>query len=159
MFILIDSSKQGILGDVIVEDVVMAVHDGDSIKPGKIFVRVLGFDAPEVISNHVSANQPQGVEAGKFARALLKGQSVKTAYWGKDTYKRPLVKIQFGGEDFAEIMLLKGFGWYTYSPTKLTEAERTAYKAAVKAAKKAEIGIWSEPNPIKPSAWRAAHRY
>ncbi len=158
MYILIDE-KQGILGDVTIEDVVNAVHDGDSVKQGKTWVRVLGLDCPEVISNHVSANQPQGVEAGKFARDLVKGKSVKVAFWGKDkNFKRPLVKVSFEGKDFAQEVLISGFGWYVYSP-KLTESERNSYRGAVKAAKAAKKAIWSEPKPIKPSEWRATHRY
>lgn len=159
MFLLIDNTKQGILGDVIIEDVVNAVHDGDSVRPGKTFVRILGIDCPEVISNHVSANQPQGVEAGKFVRDLLKGKSVTVQFWGKDKYKRPLVKISLNGSDVGEIILKNGFGWYVSGSTKLTEAERTAYIVAYKLAKKAKLGIWSVPNPMKPAQWRASHPY
>lgn len=159
MYLQIDSTKQGLLGDVIIEDVVMAVHDSDSVKQGKTWIRILGIDSPEVISNHVSANQPQGVEGGEFVRKLLKGKSVSVQFWGKDKYKRPLVKISLQGQDVAETILLNGFGWYISGSTKLTEVERTAYKNGVKAAKKAKIGIWSEPNPIKPSVWRATHKY
>jgi endonuclease YncB( thermonuclease family) len=137
------------------KNIVKAVHDGDSYKLDSVWVRVLGMDSPEVISNHITANQAGGKEAGNFARELLKGKKVTPQYFGRDKFKRPLVKLLIDGKDIAEIMLENGHGWYLYS-AKLTPEERDRYKQAVKRAKANKAGIWgAAEKPIPPSVFRA----
>lgn len=157
MYILIDETQQSLTGEVIVEDVIKAVHDGDSIKPGKIWMRLIGIDSPEVVSNHISKDQPQGREAAQFVRTLLKGKSVSVEILGKDKYKRPLGKSKLQGEDVGEIILKNGYAWYEYDYVRLSKEERELYKAAVKEAKSKDIGIWSEENPIRPRIWRGTY--
>ena len=64
-------SRYSIIPNEIKVGIVKAVHDGDSIKvkfeDGEVsWIRLYGCDAPEVVSNHVSASQPYGKESGKY---------------------------------------------------------------------------------------------
>lgn len=137
---------------------VLAVHDGDSYKIRTLeteWVRLVGVDCPEVISNHITANQEFGVAVGDSVRALLKGRAVTMRTFGKDKYGRTLAQITVNGRDLAEFLLAKGWAWYLSPP--LDKATRKAYQKARDYAKRNKLGLWANPKPVKPSEFRKAH--
>lgn len=135
--------------------VVLAVHDGDSYKIKSVvteWVRIMGIDCPEVISNHITANQAFGVAIGDSIRALIKGKPVTMKTYGKDRYHRTLAQVFVNGRDIAEIILERGWAWYYTSG--LDSATRRKYQRLRDYAKKNKYGIWSKPNPMKPADFR-----
>lgn len=154
---------------------VLRVHDGDSyyvlqsngVDSSFFWIRIPGLDCPEVISNHITENQPYGVAIGDSIRQLIKGDSVIIQVIGKDYYFRTLAKITLldeSGTDLAEYILSKGWAWYLGS--QLDQKTRNSYMAARDKARKAKLGIWSDYkivgkttyyNAITPSVWRKTH--
>lgn len=142
--------------------IVKAVHDGDSFKllfdDGTIkWVRLYACDAPEVISNYVSKNQPFGKEAGLFMRNLLKGNRIAVEFLFEDKFKRPVVKLTFEDHDLTEYAIEKGLAWF-YNDPKLTSAERTMFKGLQGLATFKKVGLWSETGrKLRPDTWRARY--
>lgn len=146
--------------------IVKAVHDGDSIKvkfeDGEVsWVRLYGCDAPEVVSNHVSATQPGGVEAGKFLRDLVKGKQVQIETLFRDEFKRMICKVDFttnweiaSGVDLSEIMIKQGFAWFLADP-KMPVEKKVYLKSLQDQAKKNKFGLWGQSGrKVRPSTWR-----
>ena len=141
------------------QPVVRAVHDGDSYKIQSViteWVRIEGVDCPEVISNHVSADQPFGRAIGDSVRQLIKGREVKMVTFGKDRYGRTLVTIEIQGRDLGEILLEKGWGVYIRNDLPLKQ--RRKYQRLRDYAKKKKLGIWSDPTMMTPEKWRSIYR-
>lgn len=146
--------------------VVKAVHDGDSIKvkfeDGEVvWIRLYGCDAPEVVSNHVSANQPYGVEAGKYLRDLMKGHRVEVQTLFRDKYNRMICKANFiyddldlVGRDLTELLIETGNAWWLSEPSQ-NKDELSKFKSLQETAKVAKSGLWGHPGrKIRPSTWR-----
>lgn len=144
--------------------IVKAVHDGDSIKvkfeDGEVsWVRLYGCDAPEVVSNHVSATQPYGIEAGKKLRDLIKGKEVKVHTLFRDQYQRMICKVYFIDSNQSEIdlswlLITSGCAWNLIEP-KMTKDEKVLLNEWQNFAKGKKIGLWGQPGrKIRPSTWR-----
>lgn len=141
---------------------VMAVHDGDSYKvkldsTNEVFwIRLSDVDAPEVISNYVSANQPHGKEIAYSMRKMLKGNKVILDTLYRDKYKRMVAKVWYNNIDLSKYMVENGFAWYT--PFGVSDPEMVK---ALKLAKKHKLEIWDGKGdkPKKPNAFRAANKW
>lgn len=146
----------------ILEGTVTAVHDGDSIKvvfPGEtVWVRLYGCDAPEVISNHVTANQPHGAASGAFLRSLLKGKRVTVETLFKDVFNRMICKVSIDGADVTEIMVEAGQAWWLSEP-RMEDSIKVKIRALHEAAKASGKGLWSVAGrKVRPSTWRKDHK-
>ena len=148
--------------------IVKAVHDGDSIKiqfeDGEVsWIRLYGCDAPEVISNHVGANQPYGKEAGDETRKMIKGKSVEVQTLFRDQFNRMICKvllIQDDGlkVDLTENSIVLGLAWSLTEP-KMDEDTKLKLKSLQEYAKGKMIGLWGiEGRKLRPSTWRSRNR-
>lgn len=144
------------------EGVVTAVHDGDSIKvvfPNEtVWVRLYGCDAPEVISNHVTTNQPFGVESGKALRNLVKGKKVLVETLFRDRYNRMICKVSLLVDDqkidLTEYTISNGLSWWLSEP-KMALEEKEKYRALHDTAKGNKSGLWGvSGRKLRPSTWR-----
>jgi endonuclease YncB( thermonuclease family) len=151
------------------EGTVTAVHDGDSIKvvfPNEtVWVRLYGCDAPEVISNYVTSNQPFGVESGAALRKLVKGKKVVVETLFRDRYNRMICKVSVKQEesgaaniDLTEYVIANGFAWWLSEPKMAPEtAERL--KSLHDTAKGNKSGLWGiSGRKLRPSTWRKDHK-
>lgn len=127
---------------------VVGVHDGDSITvlaPGneQIKVRLEGIDAPEL-------KQPFSQQSKQALSDLVFGKPVVLQVTGKDRYKRTLAVVMVGAVNVNLEMVKRGFAWrfdkYSKDPTLL---------AAQNAARGERRGLWRDPSPVAPWAWRA----
>lgn len=152
---------ESVPGDTLPATVIRRVHDGDSyylvgMVPENKFCRAEGFDCPEIRSPYVSATQPYGVEIGDSVRLLLKGKTITYSLYGIGKHNRPMVSVYVDGEDIGEVILSKGWAWY-YAPNNLPSAVKKRYKALERAAKKAKLGLWADPDAVRPEKFRKAH--
>lgn len=154
----------------LVKGQITGIHDGDSfygtfvtadtskvdssitIVLKKMWIRLVNLDCPEVISNHITANQEFGVAIGDSLRTLLKGTFVEVKFYGKDRYHRQLAQVFIDKHDLGEYILSKGWAWYVSGP--LPKQEREVYKKTRDIAKADKRGIWSTGTAIKPSQFR-----
>ena len=139
---------------------VQRVVDGDTIYVvdnfgQKFKVRLTGIDAPE-------QNQPYGLASkyhlselllNKFV--LLESKPNKGKSYSVDRYKRVLAKIILNGRDINLSQVLNGYAWHFKRYQKQqTPKDRELYSQAEIDAKKNELGLWGEKNPIAPWKWR-----
>ncbi|MDC1000202.1 thermonuclease family protein [Methylophilaceae bacterium] len=139
---------------------VQRVVDGDTIhvedEAGKKFkVRLTGIDAPE-------KNQPYGLASTYHLRELLlhkivilKSKPKKGKPYSVDRYKRVLAKIVLDGRDINLSQVFKGYAWhFKRYQNQQSRSDRETYSKAELHAKKNELGLWGEKNPIAPWKWR-----
>ena len=143
---------------------VQRVVDGDTVhvidKAGKKFkVRLTGIDAPE-------KNQPYGLAATyKLTEilinklVLLKSKPNNGKPYTIDRYKRVLAKIILDGKDINLSQVLTGYAWHFKRYQKQqSPSDRELYSEAEIDAKKNELGLWEEKNPIAPWKWRKINK-
>jgi len=126
---------------------VVRVKDGDSIviltaANRQVELRLFGIDSPE-------KGQPYGDRAKQATSRLCFGKTVRLVPHEKDRYGRTLADVYLpDGTSLNRTLVSQGWAWrYRYStdPTllRLQQAARTARR-----------GLWADPHPIDPWAWR-----
>jgi micrococcal nuclease len=128
---------------------VVAVHDGDTISvrtaTTTLHVRLADIDCPEL-------GQPRGSQAKDFTSRLVFGQGVSIETRGLDQYNRTIGRVIVNGKDVSEALVRAGLAW-VYSrgaaDRALSEAERDA--------RARRTGLWADPSPVPPWAWRREH--
>jgi micrococcal nuclease len=128
---------------------VVAVHDGDTISvrtpKETVRVRLEGIDCPEY-------RQPYSARAKRFTSDLVYRKTVTVDGRGEDQYGRLLARVRVDGVELNERLVRNGLAWH-YERGKtdrvLADAERTA--------RAARVGLWADPMPVPPWAWRRGH--
>ena len=128
---------------------VVAIADGDTLTVlrGKeqVKVRLYGIDAPE-------KGQDFGNRARERLGDLAQGETVRVDPVETDRYGRMVARIILpGGESLNRAMVRDGFAWWyrKYAPGDV------ALRDAEAEARKAKIGLWSQPSPVAPWDWRS----
>jgi endonuclease YncB( thermonuclease family) len=143
--------------------IVKAVHDGDSYRVQfedghHRWIRLYGVDAPEVQSNHVTATQTYGREAGNNIRSLIKGKKVRLDSCLTDQFNRIVGKIYYDTIDLTEYCILSGNGWWLNN-AGIPEDELNQLKAIQSSSQDHKNGLWGMPGKkIRPSTFRKNHR-
>jgi endonuclease YncB( thermonuclease family) len=129
---------------------VTSVVDGDTLwvrrsrgGPGTE-IRLQGIDAPEIC-------QRWGPQAREALRKLLLSRTVSVSEVGRDVYGRVLARLQWGGQDVGGWLVANGHAWSSH----LRGAGPYARLEA--AARDAHRGLWSQPRPLEPRAFRRQH--
>jgi len=145
---------------------VVAVTDGDTIKildnnSTQHKIRLTGIDAPEKA-------QPFGNASRKHLASLVAGKEVRVETSKNDRYGRVLGKVWVQPQNCSACgktlnanlaQILAGMAWWYQDYAKDQPAQdRARYESAVKEARKGKLGLWSEPDPIPPWAWRRGQR-
>lgn len=148
----------------IIEGIVCAVHDGDSIKidtgKAKIPVRIKNINAPEIFAPGYSWQQPYGKEAGDWLRLFLRGAKVRATIdatrdkWGRRVAVVEIFAPASGNwHDVAGYIVAQGYAWVGPGRGKYLSKLRGIQEEA----KQKKKGLWADPNPISPTVWRRIH--
>lgn len=126
---------------------VVGVTDGDTLtcltkEKKQIKVRLGQIDAPEKA-------QPFGQRSKQALSDFVFNKDVVLEEETTDRYGRTVAKVLRNGTDVNLEMVKTGMAW-VYDQY----AHESSYFAAQKAAKNSSSGLWSEPDPIRPSDWR-----
>lgn len=129
----------------------VGVSDGDTIrvmylgKPQKI--RLFGVDCPE-------KGQDFGERARQFTASLVFGKEASVRPVTRDPYGRVVAWVSVDNVSLNHELVKAGLAWWfrRYAP------KRRDLKRLEQDARKAEIGLWSHPNPIPPWEFRREHR-
>jgi endonuclease YncB( thermonuclease family) len=143
---------------------VVSVADGDTLTvdtgAGKVKVRLLAIDAPEVGCGEKQRNctkkaQPFGEQAKiALSRAALK-ETVKVRLNGETTYDRQVGTVFLNGKDLNYALVQEGYAWhYSKFAGQQPENEADLYAKAQAKAQAEKKGLWSQSNPVPPWAWR-----
>ncbi len=127
---------------------VTRVADGDtvSLRQGSrtVKVRLVDIDAPELA-------QPHGRDARDALEAMVLRESVTVRSAGYDRHRRLLGRIERDrdGLDVNLELVRQGHAWaYSRGP------ERRAVEGLEAQARLARRGLWTAPDPERPSDWR-----
>lgn len=132
---------------------VTAVLDGDTFiacgtEQYKTVVRVYGIDAPEF-------RQKYGKEATAITKKVLLKANVTLEPVNKDKYGRTVAVVRLNdGSTLQDHLINAGVAWVDPYCSK---AICTDWKARQAHARKAEVGLWSDSNPVPPWVWRVTH--
>jgi endonuclease YncB( thermonuclease family) len=129
-----------------------SVADGDTLRvvwSGKAYsVRLARVDAPE-------KKQPFGPQARAYLISLVSKKTLTVTPTTVDFYGRIVGDVALAnGESIEADLVRAGLAWHYDSfdpddPQGLETLEATA--------RAAHRGLWTDPSPVEPSAWRAAH--
>lgn len=129
---------------------VVGVSDGDTFTcldelNIQIKVRMNQIDAPE-------SGQDYGSVAKQALSDHIYGQSVGLVVTGTDRYSRTLAEVYrlSDHQNINKMMVRDGMAW-AYQEY-LTDFD---YATIENAASSSGVGLWSQPNPVYPSAWRS----
>jgi len=129
------------------EGEVVAVLDGDTIEVmhggSAVRVRLAGIDCPE-------KRQPFGKKAKQRVADLVFDKRVSVDVATEDRYGRKVgvVTLPDGGS-LNELLIREGFAWWY---RRYSEDKRLGALEAN--ARKARLGLWTDPNPTPPWEWR-----
>jgi len=133
---------------------VIGITDGDTLtvidsKRQTLKVRLAGIDAPE-------KGQDFGVRAQQSLSELVYGKDVTLLSRKVDRYGRLVGKILIGSLDANLEQIRRGFAWhYKEYESEQSASDRKDYRYAERLARLANVGLWSLPKPIEPSAFRS----
>ena len=132
------------------EGKVVSVTDGDTIKilsnGTQVKVRLFAIDCPE-------KGQPWNKKAKQYTSLLVLHKTVTVLPVDEDRYGRIVAWVIFEEINVNKALLRAGLAWHyrQYSNDSLL----TALEMEAQMEKK---GIWSEPYPVPPWAWRKMRR-
>jgi len=129
----------------------VAVHDGDTVTvrwtDGTTRrIRLEGVDAPELAQAH-------GRVAHRFLNQLLEGRSVFVIAKETDVHGRLVARVSTATTDSSVALIEAGHAWHF---TRFSSDAELA--AAERAARAARRGLWSDPEPTPPWAFREQGR-
>jgi len=136
---------------------VVGVSDGDTVTlldgvNAQHRIRLAGIDAPEKA-------QAYGDASKRHLSRLVFGESVRVEYAKHDRYGRIVGKILKNGRDASLEQLRAGFAWhYKQYQREQSRADRGAYAESEREAQQAHAGLWRDPDPVAPWAWRLEQR-
>jgi|GEM_PF-2036473 len=128
---------------------VISINDGDTIKVlnnnKQIKIRLYGIDCPE-------KGQSFGNKAKKFTSKLIFYKQISVKQITKDQYNRLVALVYIDDICLNEILIAYGYAWVYHTYCK--EPYKTQWLKYENYAKKNNLGIWSENNPIPPWEFR-----
>src|SRR5438128_5764023 len=132
---------------------VVRIADGDTVTildaaNTQHRIRLEGIDAPE-------SHQAFGTQSKKNLSEMVFGKDVTVVYQKTDQYGRLVGKIVLDGKDVNLEQVKAGMAWH-YKEYQREQApeDRELYTAAEEEARKARRGLWRDPEPVEPSAFR-----
>ncbi|MEY3051560.1 MAG: hypothetical protein RLY31_1345 [Bacteroidota bacterium] len=131
---------------------VVGIQDGDSVTALDLArnktckIRLAHIDCPE-------SGQAFGNRAKQFTSDACFGRSIRFLQTGKDRYGRLVGVITVDGRNLNMDLVENGLAWHykQYSTDK-------SYAAAEQRARNSRRGLWKDPSPVPPWAYRRARK-
>jgi len=130
---------------------VVGVTDGDTVKVlssdnRQMKCRLFGIDAPE-------QSQSNGQASKASLSDMIYRKTVDVEVVDSDQYGRSVCRIFLNGVDVNKAQIQRGFAWWYTRYSK-----DASYGQAQDAARQQRLGLWAEPNPTPPWAYRREGR-
>lgn len=130
---------------------VVGVSDGDTVKVlssdnRQMKCRLHGIDAPE-------SSQSNGQAAKASLSDMIYRKTVDVEVVDRDQYGRSVCRIFLNGADVNKLQIQRGLAWW-YS----RYSKDASYGQAQNAARQQRVGLWAEPDPTPPWAFRREGR-
>lgn len=131
-------------------------HQNDK---GQLEIRIQGIDAPEMKQSCYHSNGEK-FDCGGYARKeLLRILAVGKLYCVKSgrSYNRVVMRCSVDGESIGVHMVEGGFAFFDPNPRYTSGVYRLQLMASEGRAKVNRVGVWSQPEVVKPWEWRKLH--
>jgi endonuclease YncB( thermonuclease family) len=130
---------------------VVGVSDGDTVRVlssdnRQMKCRLHGIDAPE-------SSQPHGQASKASLSDMIYRKTVDVEVVDRDQYGRSVCRIFLSGVDVNKVQIQRGFAWW-YS----RYSKDASYSQAQNAARQHRLGLWADPSPTPPWAFRKEGR-
>ena len=130
---------------------VIGVSDGDTLtvlnnNKQQVRIRLAEIEAPE-------AGQPYGTTSKQSLSELCIGKQAQIAPRVKDKHGRTVARVTCNGVDANAEQVNRGMAWVYRKYAKDNKLYVLQHEAKV-----AKRGLWSDPSPIPPRAWRQQRR-
>ena len=141
------------VGAKLLEGLVTAVHDGDTITlggAGTVYkIRLDSIDAPELA-------QPFGNASQTALAAAVLGKPVKVAYTKTDQYDRIVGAVFTDSCQYVNLnQVAAGMAWfYKAYQCEISAAARQQFSQAQGSAAGADLGLWAQTDPEAPWFYR-----
>jgi endonuclease YncB( thermonuclease family) len=137
------------------EGKVRRVSDGDTVVlvvggRDEYRIRLAHIDAPEVAHKEGEKDQPYGPQSGDSLSELVLRKQVTAVCNGADHIGRPICDIYIGTLHVNAEQVRRGYAMVY----KRYEPQGSPLYAVEEAARRRQIGLWVDPNPIPPWEWR-----
>lgn len=115
-------------------------------------IRLAGIDAPE-------KGMPWSQKSKEALSDRVYRRTVTVEWQKQDRYGRLIGKILVDGQDANLAQVANGMAWhYKDYQNEQTLDDRLRYAQAELDARNARRGLWTEPEPLAPWAWRKMKR-
>jgi micrococcal nuclease len=131
---------------------VARIIDGDTLVTSTgSHVRLAGVDAPER-----GQPSPWATYATDRLRSLTLGRpvSILPEPGARDPYGRTIARITVGGRDVGEDLVGWGLAYAWVPRGQRHPADWDALQRAERWAQATQVGVWSDPQAIRPDQWR-----
>lgn len=151
LFWSISASAETLVGKVV------GMADGDTVtvldeQREQHKVRLAGIDAPE-------RSQPFGRHSKEALSDMVFGKAVSVEWNKVDRYGRIIGKIVVEASDVNLRLVEAGLAWwYRKYAVEQSAADQRLYAQAEDVAKREQLGLWNESEPVAPWDWRGRVR-
>lgn len=137
---------------------VVRVIDGDTftlLSDGReVRVRMASIDAPETSKGSKRPGQPMGRVSTKALANLIAGKTLALVCYEKDHYGRDVCDVPLpDGTTASERQVESGMAWANMEGRGKFMRDPKLPRLEEK-ARQARLGLWRDPDPVKPWAWR-----
>jgi micrococcal nuclease len=137
---------------------VVQVSDGDTfnmlVNGRTQRIRMASIDAPELGKGSEQPGQPFGRASREALADLIAGQTLTVRCFERDRYERAICDVPLGdGETVNQRMVQQGMAWAN-TEKRGSFLRDDAVVGLQKQAQSRRAGLWSEPDPVQPWAWR-----
>jgi endonuclease YncB( thermonuclease family) len=137
---------------------VVGVTDGDTLtarcgRSGayeQIKVRIAAIDAPEKA-------QPYGQRSRQALSRLCYAEKALVTERDTDRYGRTVADVRCNGQDAGSRMVAEGWAW-VYDFNKIATQRGGGLFRLQDEARAQRLGLWADPQPTPPWAWRREQR-
>lgn len=141
----------------VLQGLVVGVSDGDSLtlldaEKRQHKIRLQGIDAPEM-------KQAYGQKSKESLSKLVYKKTVQVHWSKKDRFGRTVGQVMIGDIDVCLEQVRRGMAWHykDYQDEQSIE-DRLLYDSAETQARERRSGLWQDPAPMEPSAFRREKR-
>jgi endonuclease YncB( thermonuclease family) len=141
----------------VLQGLVVGVSDGDSITvldadKRQHKIRLQGIDAPEKA-------QAFGQKSKESLASMVYQKTVEVHWSKKDRYGRTIGQVVLGGVDVCLAQIKRGMAWhYKAYQREQSPTNRVLYDRAQILAREQGVGLWHDPAPVEPWAFRREKR-
>lgn len=131
--------------------IVTHVTDGDTLwvrrhaQAAPIQLRLDGLDAPEICQDH-------GPAARAALASLVLRRTVVVTTRARDRFERSIARVRLPDDDAGRWMVRQGHAW-----SHRFRGRAGPYAAEEALAHAGRLGLWADPAPLEPRAFRKGH--